>query len=205
MKDNRRCIAISLPTSIWEPLFRGHWSEFGKCLKGALHLSTSMINYEILTALEICNYKLVVVLSLAQHISKTTAEPKRGRLRVCSDGLQMKTLSYSNLKLFDTVASGLQAKFNAPRPNWDLALAGDNGVQSQMHGSQKYHNLEILNHDNKFSRFPREIRKSKLSTHSFDSDEEFYCERKYKRCSLLRIPASFAKNHYSPHSILINN
>ena len=28
-----------------------------------------------------CSYKLVVVLSLAQHISKTTVESKRGRLR----------------------------------------------------------------------------------------------------------------------------
>ena len=39
-------------------------------------------DYEILP-LEICNYKLVVVLSLVQHIFKTTVEPKRGRLRVC--------------------------------------------------------------------------------------------------------------------------
>ena len=31
-------------------------------------------DYEILS-LEICNYKLVVVLSLAQHITKTTFEP----------------------------------------------------------------------------------------------------------------------------------
>ena len=44
-------------------------------------------NYEILS-LEIYNYKLVVVLSLAQHTSKTTVEPKRGRLRVCSSSLQ---------------------------------------------------------------------------------------------------------------------
>ena len=37
-------------------------------------------DYEILPS-EIFNYKLLVVLSLAQHISKTTVEPKRGRLR----------------------------------------------------------------------------------------------------------------------------
>ena len=42
-------------------------------------LNQSEDDYEILP-LEICNYKLVVVLSLAQHISKTTVEPKRGRL-----------------------------------------------------------------------------------------------------------------------------
>ena len=43
-------------------------------------LSQSEDDYEILP-LEIFNYKLVVVLFLAQHISKTTVEPKRGRLR----------------------------------------------------------------------------------------------------------------------------
>ena len=31
--------------------------------------------------LEIYNYKLIVVLCLAQHISETTVEPKRGRLQ----------------------------------------------------------------------------------------------------------------------------
>ena len=40
--------------------------------------------------IEMCNSKLIVVLSLTQHISKTTVEPKRGRqneftaLRKCS-------------------------------------------------------------------------------------------------------------------------
>ena len=43
-------------------------------------LSHNEDDYEILP-LEIYNYKLVVVLSLAQHISKTTVESKRGRLR----------------------------------------------------------------------------------------------------------------------------
>ena len=37
-------------------------------------------DYEILL-LEIYNYKLIVVLCLAQHISETTVEPKRGRLQ----------------------------------------------------------------------------------------------------------------------------
>ena len=37
-------------------------------------------DYEILP-LEICDYKRVVVLSLSQHIPKTTVESKRGRLR----------------------------------------------------------------------------------------------------------------------------
>ena len=37
-------------------------------------------SYEILP-LEIFNYKLIVVLSLAQYITKTTVEPKRGPLR----------------------------------------------------------------------------------------------------------------------------
>ena len=37
-------------------------------------------DYKILP-LEICNYNLAVVLSLLQNISKTTVEPKRGRLR----------------------------------------------------------------------------------------------------------------------------
>ena len=40
----------------------------------------SVRNYEILQ-LEICSYKRVLVLSLAQHIFKTTVESKRGRLR----------------------------------------------------------------------------------------------------------------------------
>ena len=31
--------------------------------------------------LEICSYKLVVVFSLAQHVFKTTVEPKRGQPR----------------------------------------------------------------------------------------------------------------------------
>ena len=78
------------------------------CEGNFIDLSTSMINHKTLT-LEIFNYKLVVVLSLAQHMCKITAEPK----------FQIKTISYSNLKLFNTVASGLQAqnsvqKFNAP-------------------------------------------------------------------------------------------
>ena len=43
-------------------------------------------SYEILP-LEIYNYKLVVVLSAPQHISKTV-KPKRRRLQVCSSRLQ---------------------------------------------------------------------------------------------------------------------
>ena len=43
-------------------------------------LSQSEDDYKILP-LQICNYKLVVLLSLAQHGSKTTVEPKRRRLR----------------------------------------------------------------------------------------------------------------------------
>ena len=46
-------------------------------------LSQREDDYKILT-LEIYNYELVVVHSLVQHISKTTVEPKRGRLPVCS-------------------------------------------------------------------------------------------------------------------------
>ena len=44
-----------------------------------LNLATRTTVYEILP-IEIYNYKLVVVLSLAQHIFKTTVEPKWGRL-----------------------------------------------------------------------------------------------------------------------------
>ena len=40
-----------------------------------LNLATRTTVYEILP-IEIYNYKLVVVLSLAQHIFKTTVEPK---------------------------------------------------------------------------------------------------------------------------------
>ena len=45
------------------------------------------MEYEILS-LVICNYKFVVVLFMAQRISKTTVEPKRGRLRFFSSRLQ---------------------------------------------------------------------------------------------------------------------
>ena len=45
-------------------------------------------NYDILP-FEICNYRLVDVLSLAQHVSATTVEPKGGQLNVCSSKLQM--------------------------------------------------------------------------------------------------------------------
>ena len=64
-------------------------------------LSQSEDDYEILP-LEICKlvtryYKLIVVLSLAQHISKTTVESKRGRLRICSRRLQTKKISRSRI------------------------------------------------------------------------------------------------------------
>ena len=62
-------------------------------------------NYEILP-FEIYNYKLVVVLSLTQHISKTTVEPKRRWKRVeyghfCS-GVIGGCLSYKTQKCQST-------------------------------------------------------------------------------------------------------
>ena len=50
-----------------------------KCSTGNQPLGSFRSDYQILT-LEICNYKLVVVLTLTQYISKTTVEAKRGRL-----------------------------------------------------------------------------------------------------------------------------
>ena len=74
-----------------------------------LWLSQSEDDYGILPS-EILNYKLVVVLSLAQRIFKTTAEPKRGRMRVCSSScrLKMRVCSSScRLKIFSKILPNL--------------------------------------------------------------------------------------------------
>ena len=70
--------------------------------------------YEILQ-LEIVNYKLVAVLSLAQQISKTTVELKRGQLSELNvdnwnDNCEVKSEAKSHRPL-----RGLQVDFSLPR------------------------------------------------------------------------------------------
>ena len=76
-------------------------------------LSQSEDDYEILSS-EIYNYKLVVVLSLAQHISKATVESKRGRLR----DFAVWNLQLYKLIVVLSLAQHISKTTIGPKPGW---------------------------------------------------------------------------------------